>query len=444
MHKPVVVRKAINRSRRTYEDGKRWLLPYKYPGVRLTPTRLLNYWHGRWERSRGVENVRAYPTMLTIEATNVCNLRCPACFTGASQAGRDKSMLSPTMLDRVLNELGSRLLQIEFYNWGEPLLNKDLCPMIRNAADRGISTIISSNMSVPMDDARAEEIVRSGLNILGVSVDGATQEVYEQYRVRGNLALLFENVRKVNAAKKKLNSKTPQLVYEYHLFKHNLHEVDEARRIANELGMSLRISKGWVAGPDWDTEREFDFEHDPQPGRCSFLWDHAVIHNDGGVAPCCAVFYKEDDYGTIAPAAVTNGGRAPLPVVDVVNVAQASPPVNGRTAAMSSAEPGVPLSTFHDQKFHDVWNNDNFRRSRRMFAAKPNEPRDTSLVCYDCPVTDLWRKQRTHVASGGAGNVAYPLAYNDGFNYFFSRRPERATSEGLIPLAEVKEKTIVV
>lgn len=416
MHKPVVIRKAINRSRRTYEDGKRWLLPYKYPGVRLTPTRLLNYWLGRWERSRGAETVRAYPTMLTIEATNVCNLRCPACFTGASQAGRDKSMLSPTMLDRVLNELGSRLLQVEFYNWGEPLLNKDLCPMIRNASDRGISTIISSNMSVPMDDARAEEIVRSGLNILGVSVDGATQEVYEQYRVRGNLALLFENVRKINAAKKKLGSKTPQLVYEYHLFKHNLHEVEEARRIADELGMSLRISKGWVAGPDWDTEREFDFEHDPQPGRCSFLWDHAVIHNDGGVAPCCAVFYKEDDYGSIARAA--------------------------------SAEPGVPLSAFHEQAdggsgFHDVWNNDSFRRSRRMFAAKPNEPRDASLVCYDCPVTDLWRKQRAHVASGGSGTVPYPLAYNDGFNYFFSRRPERATTEGLIPLAEVKEKAPV-
>lgn len=420
MHKPVVVRKAINRSRRTYHDGKRWLLPYKYPGVRLTPLRLLNYWHGRFERSRGTERVRAYPTLLTIEATNVCNLRCPACFTGASQSGREKSMLAPAMLDRVLDELGSRLLQVEFYNWGEPLLNKDLCPMIRNAADRGISTIISSNMSVPMDDARAEEIVRSGLNVLGVSVDGATQEVYQQYRVRGNLALLFENVGKINAAKKRLNSTTPELVYEYHLFKHNLHEVEDAKRIAAELGMVIRISKGWVAGPDWDTEKKFDFEHDPKPGRCSFLWDHAVIHNDGGVAPCCAVFYEEDDYGRIAGAGKA-GGRAPSPVA-------------------SRAEPGVPLSTFHEKRFHDVWNNEKFRASRRMFAVKPTEPRDPAIVCYDCPVTDLWRKQREHVAAGGVGNVPYPLAYNDGFNYFFSRRPARATDEGLIPLAEIKEK----
>jgi MoaA/NifB/PqqE/SkfB family radical SAM enzyme len=422
VHKPVVIRKAINRSRRTYDDGKRWLLPYKYPGVQLTPARLLNYWHGRIEKSRGVEKVRAYPTVLTIEATNVCNLRCPACFTGASQAGRDKSMLQASMFERVLDELGSRLLQIEFYNWGEPLLNKELCPMIRKAADRGISTIISSNMSVPMDDARAEEIVASGLNILGVSVDGATQEVYEQYRVRGNLELLFENVRKVTAAKRRLGSKTPQVVYEYHLFKHNLHEVEEARRIAKELEMDLMISKGWVAGPDWDEPGEFNRKFDPQPGRCGFLWDHAVIHNDGGVAACCAVFYKEDDYGTI------NGSRS--------NGAQAPSPA-------PSGEPSVPMSELHQKRFHDVWNNDRFRTSRRMFANRPNEPRNTDLICYDCPVTDLWRKQRAHVASGGNGTVTTELAYNDGFNYFFNRRPARATNEGLIPLAEVKEKTPV-
>jgi organic radical activating enzyme len=296
---PVLVRKAINRSHRTLQGARRALLPYQYEGVQLTPKRVLNYWQGRIEKSRGAEQVRAYPTVLTIEATNVCNLRCPACFTGAGQDGREKSMLQAPLFNRLLNELGDRLLQIEFYNWGEPLLNKNLFPMIRKAADRGISTIISSNLSFPLDDARAEELVRSGLHVLGVSVDGATQAVYEQYRVRGDLALLLDNVKKINAAKQRLGSKTPDLTYEYHLFAHNLHEVEEARRIANELGMRFMLSKGWVAGPDWDPEGTYNGSVRPEAGRCGFLWDHAVVHNDGGVAPCCATFYKEDDYGSL-------------------------------------------------------------------------------------------------------------------------------------------------
>ena len=178
--------------------------------------------------------------------------------------------------------------------------------------------------------------------------------------------------------------------------------------------MTIMVSKGWVAGPDWDVKGEFNQKFDPQPGRCGFLWDHAVIHNDGGVAPCCAVFYKEDDYGNIAGSA----GRTP-------------------------AEPSVPMSELHEKNFHEVWNNAQFRSSRRMFANRPNEPRNADLVCYDCPVTDVWRKQRAHLTSGGKGTVGIDLAYNEGFNYFFNRRPERATDEGLIPLAEIKDKTPV-
>jgi MoaA/NifB/PqqE/SkfB family radical SAM enzyme len=398
---PVLLRKAVNRTKKTLTPLRNAVLPYEYPGVRLTPKRVLNYWHARFERNRGVERVRAFPTVLTIEATNVCNLRCPACFTGASQTGREKSMLQMPLYDRLLGELGDRLLQIEFYNWGEPLLNKNLFPMIRKAADRGIATIISSNLSFPLDDARAEELVASGLHVLGVSVDGATQPVYEQYRVRGDIALVFENVRKINAAKKRLSVKTPQLVYEYHMFSHNLHEIGEGRRIARELGMQFYLSKGWVAGPDWDPDGKYNDRLNRSPGRCHFLWDHAVVHNDGGVAPCCATFYREDDYGTVA-------------------------------------EPAVAMSDLAVTSFRTLWNNERFRTSRRMFAIRPEIGPRPDLVCYDCPVTKGWRGYRDHLAAGNsASSFQLEGAFNDGFNYFFSRRPARATSEGLIPITDV-------
>ncbi len=405
--RPALLRRAVNRTKRAINDAKLFALPHNYPGVRLTPKRLLNYWLVHWEQRRGTVRLRGYPLVLTVESTNVCNLRCPACFTGDGQTGRPKSMLPLPVYERLLSELGDRLLQIEFYNWGESLLNKNVSTMIRAAADKGISTIISSNLSFPMDDARAEEIVRSGLHILGVSLDGATQAVYEQYRVRGDIDLVFDNVRKIAAAKRRLGSATPDLIYEYHLFPHNLHEVEAARARALELGMTLMVSKGWVAGPDWDTKGEYNGDFKPEPGRCGFLWDHAVVHNDGGVAPCCATFYKEDDFGSVA------------------------------AAVAARREPAVPASALATASFRDVWNNPDFQSARRMFADRPGGAGRGDLVCYDCPVTATWRRYREHVSEGRpASAFAVDEAFNGGFNYFFSRRPARTAKEDLIPLVE--------
>jgi len=372
------------------------LLPTAYPGMRLTRKRLLNYWRSRYEMWRGVERVRAYPLVLTVEATNVCNLRCPQCFTGVGELGREKSMLHVEDFRRLIDELGDHLLQVEFYNWGEPLLNKRLPEMIRMAANRGVATVISSNLSFPMTDERAEEIVQSGLHVIGLSADGATQAVYEQYRVRGDLALVLENVDRLNAAKRRLGSSTPRIVYSYHLFAHNTHEVDAARALAREHEIEFSLMKGWVAGPDWDSEGRYNFGFHPSVGRCSYLWQQGVVHNDGGVAPCCATFYKEDDFAEVG--------------------------------TVDSAD---------RRAFRDVWNNDAFRAARRMFANDPSHER-RDLVCYDCPVTAVWRRYRAHVQAGKPAS-AFQLhaAYNDGWNYFFARRPARARPLEIIPLVEV-------
>ncbi len=385
--------------RRRFLAARGALTPPSFAGMRLTPRRLLNFYLVQWEQARGRTRVHGYPLGLTIEATNACNLRCPYCFTGAGEVGREKTMLQMPLYDRMLDELGSRLLRMEFYNWGEPLLNKQIYEMIAKASARGIGTTISTNFSIPFDEERAEKLVRSGLAVLGVSLDGATQESYEQYRRRGDLALALENCRLVADAKRRLGSATPELVWEFHIFPHNRHEIEAARTLADEIGMTFAASKGWVAGPDWDTDHEFD---EPQHGgaeRCFFLWRRAVVNTDGGVAPCCAVYYPEDDYGSV---------------------------VKGR-AATARGEPAVDLGDLQYRSFREVWNGDAFVASRQMFRNRDATPgADRKLVCFDCPVTvmyDDWGKHRG--AGGTATTFVSRYGANDGFNYYFDRRPER-------------------
>lgn len=376
-----------------------FLIPPVEEGTRLTLKRLLNLYMVRYQYRRGHTRLRGYPILLTLEAGNVCNLRCPACFTGAGEVGRVRSFMTLDLYRRILAELGPYLFRLDFYNWGEPLLSKDIFAMIEEAKRYGIATNISTNFSIPFDAERAERLVASGLDVLGVSLDGATQATYEQYRVRGNIETVLANCRLVNGAKRKLDSKTPRMIWEYHIFDHNTHEIEQARSMARELEMDISIDKGWVIGNDWDSEGRYQYFINPTVGRCDFLWQRAVVQNDGGVAPCCGTFYQEDDFGKVALRATDLGERS----------------------------------------FAEVWNNEAFQQARGLFRSRDGAGDARKLVCYDCPATVLWENYQKHLANG-LDPAAFKVGFttNDGFNYFFNRKPDRAAGvEDLIELQPV-------
>jgi MoaA/NifB/PqqE/SkfB family radical SAM enzyme len=250
--------------------------------------------------------------------------------------------------------------------------------MVEEAHARGISTTISTNFSFPFDAARAERLVASGLTVLGVSIDGARQDTYERYRVGGKLERVLANCRLVAEAKRRLGARTPRLVWEFHVFEHNVGDVEEARRLARELDMEISVDKGWVIGPEWAPEGEWRFFDQPKPVRCPFLWGFAVVNNDGGVAPCCGTFFSDDDMGRVGD--------------------------------------GV--------RFERVWNDERFQLARGFFRARTGDAAAKKLACFDCPQTIVWERWKQHRAAGGTrGSFRPGFSMNDVVNYFWSRRP---------------------
>lgn len=365
----------------------------------MTARRVQNLIQARHDERRGALMPSSYPVKLTVEATNVCNLRCPACFTGAGEMGRKRSMIEMELYRKLLDELGPYLFELELYNWGEPLLNKNVFTMIEEASQAGISTTVSTNFSIPFDDARAERLVASGLSLLGVSIDGATQESYEQYRVGGDLEKVLDNCKRVLEAKRRLGSVSPHMVWEYHVFPHNQHEVELGKKLAEELGMTIAVDKGWVVGPEWEPESEFQFFIRPKPSRCSFLWYQAVVNNDGGVAPCCGTFYREHDLGRVG----------------------------------FGDQPG-------SKTFRGVWRGPRFQAARSLFRKREITEKTEGIVCYDCPATKTWERFKEHLGGGTTGPFDVGGSANDGFNFFWGTRPPGTPQErGLVPL---RRKTV--
>ena len=225
--------------------------------AKLHATRIINLLVNKHEYFRCAIKKVGRPSGFMLDPANACQLGCPTCqhsfnktYTAQTYVPMPKGILRPKIFDPFIEELGPYTYAGHFYNNSEPFLNKHLCDYLAKANLYRINTFISSNLSVPNIDVDA--VVGSGLNTLMVAIDGTTQQVYEKYRRGGKLELVFENVAKIAAAKRRLGSAVPHLRWQFLTFQHNIHQVDAAIEIARKLGFdSFNVATPYdVAGDE--------------------------------------------------------------------------------------------------------------------------------------------------------------------------------------------------
>ena len=98
--------------------------------------------------------------------------------------------------------------------------------MVGYASERNIYTATSSNGHY-FNDINCQQTVESGLNRLIISIDGTNQESYSKYRIGGDLKKVVEGTKNMVQWKKKLKSRTPFIIWQFVVFRHNEHEVED-------------------------------------------------------------------------------------------------------------------------------------------------------------------------------------------------------------------------
>ena len=190
------------------------------------------------------------PIGLVMDPSNSCNLSCPGCVH--SQFSKEfklfdwnPGMLSEARADSFFAAYGPQATHATLCNYGEPLVNPLTPKFIGMAKSYLLQTMLSTNLSLPKFDAEA--YAGSGLDYMVLSIDGATQPVYERFRRKGNIELVFDNLRKLVEAKRRLGTRTPILAWRLLAFEHNIHEIPAAIEKARELGVDT-----FVTAPAWD------------------------------------------------------------------------------------------------------------------------------------------------------------------------------------------------
>jgi len=242
------------------------------------------------------------PITISVEPTTACNLRCPECPSGLRSFSRPTGNLKEDFFRKTIDELYRELMYLIFYFQGEPYINPKFLDMVKYANDKGIYTITSTNGHF-LNDKNAEQTILSGLDRLIISVDGTTQEVYENYRKTGKLETVLQGARNVVKWKKKLKSATPHIVFQFLVVKPNEHQIPEIYKLAEEIGIDeVKLKSAQVydyengnpliptidkyARYRQNEEGKFEVKNELL-NQCWKLWHSCVITWDGMVVPCC-------------------------------------------------------------------------------------------------------------------------------------------------------------
>jgi sulfatase maturation enzyme AslB (radical SAM superfamily) len=208
-------------------------------------------------------------TSLSIEITNHCDLRCRMCPVNQSMT-RPKRFMDFEFFKHIIDD-NPQLEFVLVFQWGEPLLHKDLPKMVEYCSKRDIRTMITSHGHL-LTEKLSEELIDAGLTRITFSVDGVG-ETYTKIRGKDyeelkKKALAFKNIRDRKKNPLKIDSsmvvfdETEQDIERY---KEEWSKIVDRVQLIPCLTSGKRVSK------------------------CRELWRGTlVVLSDGRVTICCA------------------------------------------------------------------------------------------------------------------------------------------------------------
>jgi radical SAM protein with 4Fe4S-binding SPASM domain len=203
---------------------------------------------------------------------------------------------------KMMEQVHHNLLYLYFYFQGEPYMHPQFLELVRIAKEKKIYTVTSTNAHF-LTERKAKETIESGLDRIIISIDGTTQEVYENYRRGGTLTKVIDGAKNLVRYKKELKSKTPHIIIQFLVVKPNEHQIEDIYKLAEDIGVDevkLKTAQiyDYKEGNELipSIEKYSRYKKNKEGlyalknkllNHCWKLWHSSVITWDGLVVPCC-------------------------------------------------------------------------------------------------------------------------------------------------------------
>lgn len=254
--------------------------------------RMLKWWNYVW-----------YGDTIRIDASSLCQLRCPVCQKWNLKEKVGAGYLQFKDFKKFVDTYRN-FKYIEISNNGEIFLNPELNQIIKHAFDMGIRLSAQNGVNLnTISDETIDCLVKYRFGPINISIDGASDETYAIYRAGGSFTRVIENISKINICKQKYSSNSPELTWRFIVFGHNEQEIPVARKMAQELNINFELLRN--VDPEYSpvmNERYLSEQMGFQSVKvwkdnsdtaanslwfCNALWESIQINWDGKLLGCC-------------------------------------------------------------------------------------------------------------------------------------------------------------
>ena len=252
---------------------------------RLSDLELSRYlfYRYRYDIYPATQQLDEFPPCVQIEPSSICNYRCVFCYQTDTKLTQGRhghmGMMNFETFKIIVDQIEGQVEAVTLASRGEPLMAKDIIPMLEYISGKFLGLKINTNASF-LNEEKAHAILAAEPNTLVFSADASDKNLYSKLRVNGNLETVLANVQLFNEIKTKhypnsriitrvsgVRFNEEQNFKEIEHFWHNF--VDQV---------------AFVAYNPW--ESAYEAAENTITDHCSDLWRRTFVWWDGVVNPC--------------------------------------------------------------------------------------------------------------------------------------------------------------
>ena len=174
-------------------------------------------------------------TKVYIEPTVACNLDCITCFRNAWE--QPIGRMSEGTFEAILAGLQELdpIPSVYFGGIGEPLFHPKTIGWVTKVKSLGVKVELITN-GTTLTEKKTRQLVDSGLDVLWVSLDGATPESYADVRLGAELTQILENLKRLFKMRKGGHFPKPEIGVAFVAMKRNIDDLPKIIKMGHTFG----------------------------------------------------------------------------------------------------------------------------------------------------------------------------------------------------------------
>ena len=305
-----------------------------------------------------------------IEVTSRCNLKCVMCPVTVLADHWPARDMSWETFERAAAAF-ERAKWVHLQGWGEPLLHRRVFDMIARAKSAGCRVGFTTN-GTRLTRSNGARLLELGLDLVAVSIAGASAATHEGIRVGSDFVKLIENLRHFLHLRRETGNTRPKVQIFYLMTSTNFAELPRAIELAAELGADELVATNldYVITASLDELRAYS-RSPPAPAYDEMMEEAHCAARRTGIAfrpyrlqfremsvcdlnPLKILFVSAD--GAVSPCVYTSPlGRSEIPRV-----------FEGQPVEV----PVVSFGNVNDRPLMEIWEGAEYREFRLRFSRR--------------------------------------------------------------------------